>query len=120
MGVKGHAQPFEWLLGVDTNPRGDGVYWSCADFAVPVKRSDKDYYDKRWPLFVVQISPIRVYGTPPFNERDKSFVKAIRHLLKEADVKSYDDGLRFTRDGVLSKKQLKSLFEFYLAESGKA
>jgi|CXWL01.1.fsa_nt_gi hypothetical protein len=117
MGADCHANPHEWLLGVDTNKYGYGVYWSCADFTVPVKRSDKEFYDRRWPFFSVQIRPTRKYGKPPF-KIDRAFIKATKRLLTQAEVKTYMNGLEFAPNGLLRKRDLKRLYEYYLEESG--
>jgi len=117
MGAECHANPHEWLLSADTNKYGYGVYWSCADFTVPVKRSDKNFYDRRWPFFSVQIRPTRKYGKPPFKV-DKAFFRAIKRLLMEAEVKSYMEGLEFAPNGLLRKRDLKRLYEYYLEEAG--
>jgi hypothetical protein len=117
MGAECHANPHEWLLGVDTNKDGYGVYWSCADFIVPVTRNDRQY-DRRWPFFSVQIRPIRKYGKPPFN-LDMPFIRAIKRLLTEAEVKSYMEGLEFAPNGLLRKRDLKHLYEHYFEEGGR-
>ena len=114
--AKCHSQPHEWLLGVDVGPKGYRVYWSCTDFTVRVRRSDKKFYDKREPFFSVQIFPIGKYGIPPFKQ-DKTFFRAIRKLTTEAGVQSYADGLEFAPDGLLRKKDLRYLYEYYLEES---
>jgi hypothetical protein len=116
MGIECHANPHEWLLGVDVGPKGYGVYWSCADFTVPVRRSDGKFYDRRWPFFSVQVFPVNRYGTPPFRT-DRAFFGAIKKLLTDAEIWSYMDGLEFAPDGLLRKKDLRHLYEYYLEES---
>lgn len=112
MGAECHSHPNEWLLSVDTK---NGVYWSCADFTVPVKRNDKEFYDRRWPYFSVQIRPKR--KGEPFKV-DGMFIRAIKRLLTEAEVKSYEEGLKFAPNGLLRKRDLKRLYEFYREEGG--
>lgn len=116
MGAKNHVNPHEWLLGVDTNKNGQGVCWSCADFIVPVRRDDKEFYERRWPLFAVQIRPIGKYGSPPFKV-DAAFIRAVKRLLIEAGVKTYMDGLEFAPNGLLYKRDMKRLYEYYIDES---
>lgn len=116
MGAECHANPHEWLLGVDTNQYGYGVYWSCADFTVPVKRNNKEFYDRHWPFFSVQIRPTSKYGKPPF-KLNRAFIRAMKRLLTEAEVKTYLEGLEFAPNGLLRKRDLKRLYEYYLEES---
>ena len=113
MGIKEHAVPYEWLLAVDMNKKSNGIHWSCPDFAVDVKPSDKNFYDKREPVFAVQCSKTTVYGEVPFDEREKPFRAALRSLLKENKMKTYEEGLAFAPKGRMSKKNLRRLYELY-------
>jgi hypothetical protein len=119
MGTPEHTQPHEWCLDVDTNRNSLGVYWIIADFFHPVRSSEVEFYDKRWPNFAVQKYPTRVYGPPPFNEREPACKRAIRILLKEARAVTYVQGLKFAPGGRITQKQLASLYERYLAERSK-
>ena len=65
----------------------------------------------------MQILPTSKYGKPPF-KTDNAFIRAIKRLLTEVEVKSYMEGLELAPNGLLRKRDLKRLYEYYLEESG--
>lgn len=115
LGTPATSDPYEWLLCIDTNPNGNSIYWSCADFSQAVPEEDPDY-DSRFPVVSVQCSRTSVYGTVPFNAGEIKFKRALRKFLRDNKVRTSEDGVRFNPRGALNGGQLSELLGRYLSE----
>lgn len=113
-----HTREDDLILSVDTR-RSGLIDWMFCHFSVPIKKSDKGFYEKNSPNLhlAVQCFKTSVYGNVPFNAGEARFQNAIRKLLKQHHVKTYDEGLTFAPNGIVSESKLKRLFEIYKGEA---
>lgn len=115
IGTRATSEPYEWLLSVDTNRNGLGIYWSCADFSVRMPEEDPEY-DSNFPMVSVQCKESYKYGMVPFSVSEMKFKRALRKFLKDNKVETSEDGVRFNPSGALNSDQLSELLECYLSE----
>jgi len=92
--VKGRVRANDWLLTYIITEKGaKNISWLFVDFVVKLRRSEKKYYDSRWPYHAVQVFQSSKYQLPPFRI-DAEFRRAFAVAVK-----------RYTADKLIAAKK---------------
>ncbi len=84
--AKGNVHVDDWVLKFMVTPQGiTTIKWMTVDFLVPIDRTDRQFYEKDYPLQAVQVHNLGRCSLPPF-KITPAFIAAFREAVGRYSV----------------------------------